>query len=207
MVGLGQQGAWTKWENTLQRRITWSDFWWSDMCHIRFLIQAVYDTLPSPANLHTWGKTETPACPLCAGRGSLQHLLSNCPTALTRVVTTGATIRCSRQSKKQKQSTAIQSSKHQPRKKTINFLKARKKPLSQPSTRASHLSTAPDWQLRVELGSQLKFLSHIVETRLRPDLVIRSDSTKQVIVWELTMPWEERIEETHERKLVEQCSS
>lgn len=62
--------------------ITWSDFWQSDMCCIRFLIQAVYDTLPSPANLHTWGKTETPACPLCAGRGSLQHLLSNCPTAL-----------------------------------------------------------------------------------------------------------------------------
>lgn len=65
----------------------------------------------------------------------------------------------------------------------VNFLKAREKPLSQPSTRASCLSTAPDWQLRVELGSQLKFSSHIVETRLRPELVICSDSTKQVIMW------------------------
>lgn len=55
--------------------------------------------------------------------------------------------------------------------------------------------------MRVELGNQLKFLSHTVETRLRPELVIRSDSTKQVIVWELTMPWEERME-AHERKLM-----
>lgn len=28
----------------------------------RFLVQAVYDVLPSPGNLHVWGKTETPCC-------------------------------------------------------------------------------------------------------------------------------------------------
>lgn len=63
--------------------------------------------------------------------------------------------------------------------------------------------------MRVELGNQLKFLSHIMETRLQPELVICSDSNKQVIMWELTMHWEEHMEEAHESwwKLVEQCSS
>ena len=49
---------------------------------MRFLIQAVYDTLPSPVNLHTWGKAETPQCSLCEKRGSLKHILSSCTRAL-----------------------------------------------------------------------------------------------------------------------------
>lgn len=31
---------------------------------IKFMVQAVYDVLPSPANLHTWGKSDLPTCPL-----------------------------------------------------------------------------------------------------------------------------------------------
>ncbi|XP_030621483.1 rano class II histocompatibility antigen, B alpha chain-like [Chanos chanos] len=33
-------------------------------------------------------------------------------------------------------------------------------------------------------------------------MVIFSDTTKQVIMWKLTVPWEEHMEEAHERKLV-----
>ena len=53
MVRLSQQGAWTRWENYVRRRITWSDLWMSDFGHLRFQIQAVYDVLPSPSNFHT----------------------------------------------------------------------------------------------------------------------------------------------------------
>lgn len=60
MVSLGQQGAWTRWESTLQSKITWSDFWKYDF-HVRFLLQALYDTLPSPANLLTWKKNRGPS--------------------------------------------------------------------------------------------------------------------------------------------------
>ena len=49
----------------------------------------------------------------------------------------------------------------------------------------------------VDLGSQLKF----PESALRPDMVLFSNSTRQVILWELTVPWEGNIEEAHERKL------
>ena len=53
--------------------------------------------------------------------------------------------------------------------------------------------------MRVDLGRQLKFPEEIAITSLRPDIVLWSQSTKQVALIELTVPWEERIEEVHER--------
>ena len=50
-----------------------------------------------------------------------------------------------------------------------------------------------------------------METSLRPDMVLLSVTSKQVILLELTVPWEERMEEASERKrekyaeLVEEC--
>ena len=83
MVCLSQQGAWTRWEKVeKKKRITWSDCWRPDFSEIRFLIKSVYDVLPSPTNLHVWGKRETPECQLYARKGSLQHILSCCPKAL-----------------------------------------------------------------------------------------------------------------------------
>jgi len=47
-----------------------------------FLLRSGYDTLPSPANLHTWGLREHTSCHLCGGRGTTAHILSGCKTAL-----------------------------------------------------------------------------------------------------------------------------
>ena len=58
MVGLSQQGAWTRWEDVRKKRVRWSDCWRPDFNEIRFLIKSVYDVLPSPTNLHIWGKIE-----------------------------------------------------------------------------------------------------------------------------------------------------
>ena len=210
MVGMGQQGAWTKWENVLQRKITWSNIWKADFHRIRFLVQAVYDVLPSPANLHVWGKTETPSCPRCSGRGSLEHLLSSCPKALgdgryrwrhdqvLRAVADSI-------------ATAINTSKGHYKPKTIAFHRAGEKPNIQARAKSGLLTSANDWQLEVDLGKQLKFPSRITSTRLRPDMIIVSDSTKQLIILELTVPWEERMDEANERKrskyqeLVDEC--
>ena len=82
LVGLSQQGAWTRWEDVEKKRVTWSDCWRPDFNEIRFLIESVYDVLPSLTNLHIWGKIETPNCQLCARKGSLQHILSSYPKAL-----------------------------------------------------------------------------------------------------------------------------
>ncbi len=55
--------------------------------------------------------------------------------------------------------------------------------------------------MRVDLGRQLKFPEEIAVTSLRPDIVLWSQATRQVALIKLTVPWEERIEEAHERKL------
>lgn len=64
-----QQGAWTRWEHAMDRKVTWADLWQSETHRISFLVRAVYDVLPSPANLFTWGKVETPKRPSVFRKG------------------------------------------------------------------------------------------------------------------------------------------
>ena len=82
MVGLSRQGAWTRWENFIKRTISWSEIWHADASRLKFLLQSVYDILPSPANLLTWRKSGIPSCPLFAGKGMLKHIVSACPKTL-----------------------------------------------------------------------------------------------------------------------------
>ena len=63
------------------------------------------------------------------------------------------------------------------------------------------LGTAGDWQMQADLRGRLQFPREIALTSQRPDIVIWSTSTKQAILVELTVPWEERIEDAYERKL------
>ena len=49
-------------------------------------------------------------------------------------------------------------------------------------------------------GQAHQFPSDILLTRLRPDLVLVSRSTKVGILGELTVPWEDNVEEAYERK-------
>lgn len=203
-VGMKQQGAWTRWENAVERKVTWAELWKAEPQRIKFLIQAVYDVLPSPSNLHTWGIAETPACPLCSKRGTLEHILSCCTKALgegryrwrhdqvlktiAEAISTGL----------------VWSKQFRPTKKTIAFVRAgdmARTPTARRTSSAGILVSARDWQLLVDLERQLKFPSHIAVTTLRPDIVLVSESTKQVVLMELTVPWEDRFEEAFERKL------
>ncbi|KAK0134264.1 Zinc finger BED domain-containing protein 4 [Merluccius polli] len=196
-VGMKQQ-----WENAVERKVTWAELWKAEPHRIKFLIQAVYDVLPSPSNLHTWGIAETPACPLCSKRGTLEHILSCCTRALgdgryrwrhDQVLKTIA----------EAISTGLEWAKHvRPSKKSIAFVRAGDKPTPvRRTSSAGILMSARDWQVLVDLEHQLKFPSHIVVTTLRPDIVLVSESTKQAVLLELTVPWEDRLEEAFERKL------
>ena len=49
-VAQPKQGAWTRWENTKDRTITWSDIKQMEPKRLGFLIKAVYDILPTPVN-------------------------------------------------------------------------------------------------------------------------------------------------------------
>ena len=50
---------------------------------MKFALNASLDTLPTNANLHTWGKKSSDVCALCSQhRQSLVHVLNNCPVAM-----------------------------------------------------------------------------------------------------------------------------
>ena len=63
----------------------------------------------------------------------------------------------------------------------------------------SILDGATGWNMEVDLGRRLVF-PNIVQTTLRPDIVLWSKKGKKLIVIKLTVPWETRCEEAYERK-------
>ncbi|XP_060082431.1 uncharacterized protein LOC132561748 [Ylistrum balloti] len=196
-VELGQQGSWTRW-NLPERKITWTDLWKMEPLGISFMLRSVYGTLPSPSNLCRWGLLEDPACSLCAGRGTLAHILSGCRVALQQgwyrwrydqVLAALADIL--EKERRQKRSLI------EPHKPHIQFVRAGEK--GPTAYRVNVLSQAPSWEMRVDLNKRLVF-PDVVHTTLRPDIVIWSQQRQKVILVELTVPWEEECDEAHERK-------
>ena len=176
------------------------DLWKAEPYRIRFLVCSVYDVLPSPTNLRIWRLSDSPECQLCKGCGTLEHILSSCPKALgdgryrwrhdlvLKVIadTVGE---------------AIQNSiKLRPPPNQIRFVRAGEKLGKARQSTRGLLASARDWNLQVDLGRRLKFPEKITITSLRPDMVLSSESTKQVVLLELTVPWEDRIEEAYARK-------
>ena len=64
----------------------------------------------------------------------------------------------------------------------------------------SYMEGARDWRLLVDLDRKLKVPRYIVETELRSDMLLISDSTKRMGVIELTVPSEDRVEVAGELK-------
>lgn len=202
-VGMAKQGRWTRWEGGVERKLTWPELWEMDPYKLKFLISAVYDVLPTPSNLNTWGLSDSPACKLCGQRGNLSHILSACKKALAQgrytwrhnqvLAPLAHVLEVERKKKKTRPRKVV---------KYIGFIKEGGKSNVSATENRGILATANDWQLNVDLYSKLCFPEVILTTNQRPDMVLWSLSTKQVLVIELTVPWEERIEEAHERKFL-----
>ena len=62
------------------------------------------------------------------------------------------------------------------------------------------LDTDKVWKLAVDLEEKLKFPECTVGTTLRPGVVVWSVSTKQVVIIELAVPLEKRVEKAQYRK-------
>lgn len=54
--------------------------------------------------------------------------------------------------------------------------------------------------MRVNLDKQLIFPENITSTSLRLRTILFSDKSKQLVMLELTVPWEERLEEASEKR-------
>ena len=119
----------------------------------------------SNANLIRWGKKEDPTCPLCQGRQTTEHVLSFCKIALPK---TNALIFTTEGGAKTWHGRPVR---------TTNQIKCL-------------LDGCDDWDVSADLPQWDSHPSIIKETRLRPDIVIHSASTQQLIIVELTIPYE-----------------
>ena len=75
-VGQRKQGAWTKWKSAKDRAVSWSDLKHMEPKKLSFLIEAVYDVLPIPVNLHAWGLTTSDRCRAIGKTARLKHILT-----------------------------------------------------------------------------------------------------------------------------------
>ena len=141
----------------------------------------------------------------------MEHVLSSCPVALKDGRYTWRHDQVLRVIAGALEAARTQDRHVQEKLRFINFCRAGEKKSSGEGKEKGLLSTAGDWQMVADLDRQLKFPGEIAATSRRPDVVLWSRSTKQVVLLELTVPWEERMEEAYERKLgkyqqlVEEC--
>jgi len=204
-VQQSQQGQWTSWEDALQRSLTWEDIWHMAPLRISFLIRAMYDQLPTGANLARWNVAQDVKCALCGESETLQHVLSACKVALgngrytwrhNQVLKVVAEVL----------QFAISKATTKPRERLepIKWVKAGALPVKadkQVTTNRSILNGANDWQLASDLPNYRAYPQVIRDTNLRPDAVVLSETAKTIVLIELTVPYETNMSESHEYKL------
>ncbi|KAK0148024.1 hypothetical protein N1851_012273 [Merluccius polli] len=204
-VSQAKQGRWMKWDGVERRKITWSELWNMESNMLSFTIRATYDVLPTPANLHLWFG-EDPACLQCLAPATLKHILVGCKTSLTQGRYTwrhNQVLKCLAAALESKR--VITNAKPPEAQTTFwqpaSFIRKGEKQLTNRSPADScPLNAARDWEMRVDLNQRLTFPPEIAATNLRPDLVLWSKTCRRVFIMELTVPWEEAIDEAFERK-------
>ena len=177
-VAQPKQGAWTRWENTKDRTITWSDIKQMEPKQLGFL-KAVYDILPTPVNLKLWGLNTSNLCKACGKIANLKHVLTGCQYSLRSYTwrhneilgiiaeiakmcyETANEILCIK--------TNIQFVKEG------NVLKT---PHRNNRHKPTLLDSCTDWRVIADVDRQLAFPTEITSTRQRPDLVIWSVKSK-----------------------------
>ena len=200
-VQQSQQGHWTAWEGALQRSLSWNDIWHMAPLRISFILRSTYDLLPSNANLVKWGKTEDPSCPLCHKKQTVEHVLSSCHVALAQGRYTWRHNQVLKELAQTVETRAMtkKRSDRTPRATVVFYSTGGKRswPTSTVSLGTSKqglLDGADDWECTADLPGWNRYPEVISKSGMRPDIVIHSQSTKQVIMIELTVPYESRME-------------
>ena len=203
------QGDWLNFDAVLRADLGWNALIYSYPQELfKFLINSTHNVLPTPDNLKRWGKTVVDIkCNLCGSpSATLKHILNGCPMALNQGRFTWRhdnVLQCivKEIESKIEKINSINNYNRSIKDSFINFVKEGKPPSGKSSYKPGLLYTANDWILTYDKSHDpLIFPPHIVQTSLRPDLIIHSNITKQVILIELTVPTEDNIIDWHARK-------
>ena len=216
------QGRFLTWENAMSLDTGWSNLLYKlspDL--LKFHVNAIHNTVASPANLMLWKKSSTGVCALCGKYGTLSHILTHCRVALNqgrynwrhdqtlraimhpvfeqvKKINAGGVIRSVARntvfhtSGKWYGSRQCDTSGNTKSKVTF--------PVPNPKMKG-YLSGADDWKVRYDEDEKQKnFPSVIVAHSKRPDVVIFSLKIKRVLIMELTCGNEENFSNQHQRK-------
>ena len=194
-VAQPKQGAWTRWENTKDRTITWSDIKQMEPKQLGFLIKAVYDILPTPVNFKLWGLSTSNLWKACGKVANLTHVLTGCQYSLRSYTwrhneILGIIAEIAKM--------CFETANEIPCIKTnIQFVKEQnvsKTPHRNNRHKQTLLDGCTDWHVIADVDRRLAFPMEITSTRQRPDVVIWSVNSKKVIIAELTIPFETNID-------------
>ena len=200
LTNCSSQGAPMNWE-VPERRLGHREVMEMPEGRLKFLVKSVFDLLPTPSNKNRWYGTEE-KCHLCGGVGTTTHILSGCPTALSQgryrwrhdevlreLAQTMEERRRNHNDTEEKTGPGI-----------LFVKEGGKKTQTVKTSPRSFMDGARDWRLLVDLDGKLRVPHKIVETELRPDMLLISDSTKRMGLIELTVPSEDRVEVAGELK-------
>lgn len=130
--GNKEQGAWTRWENAIKRKVTWSRLWKAEPQRFKFL-HAHFAPKWHPQQILS-------CCPKVLGKGrsrwSHDQVLKVIAEPIVAAVKWAKIFR--------------------PSKRAITFIRAREQPRRERRTSAGFLASARDWQLLKDLERQLK---------------------------------------------------
>ena len=212
LVDKGVQGKFLTWENTMQLDLGWSNLIYNyrfSPSLLKFHLNAIHDVAHTPANLKLWNYSNTGKCPLCGWNTcNIKHILAVCSVArntkrynwrhdnVLRVIAgalmmqIGQFNRGEHVQRLHKEWTKFKSKKTQ-----------YGRPEKKMEMRKSFPGEAKDWKILWDEDKYpAHFPQHIYNTAERPDIVVWSDSSKQVILIELTCGDESNFGDQVERK-------
>jgi hypothetical protein len=99
--------------------------------------------------------------------------------------------------KKANEKTAKQATEHPPVRAGTRPLRSNKPPAAPGEGMLDH---AKDWKIAADLPGMREYPELIKESGLRPDMVLISDSSRTVVIIELTVPYESNMSGSHELK-------
>ncbi|GFO49169.1 polyprotein [Plakobranchus ocellatus] len=179
-----------------ERSLTWNDIWHMAPLRISFLVRSVSDLQPSNANQVRWGKKDDPTCPLCLGRQTTEHVLRSCKVALSqglyRVLQELASVIST--AEREIHPFSISS--------TVFTTEGRAKKWNGWSIiinthRKGPLDGCDNWVVSADLPEWERHPDVIRKTASRPNIMIHFASTQQIMMVELTVPYESRMEEAY----------
>ncbi|MGH0147808.1 UNVERIFIED_CONTAM: hypothetical protein FKN15_025961 [Acipenser sinensis] len=146
---------------------------------------------------------EDPSCPLCSSPATLRHILTGCKVGLSQGrFTWRQMLGCLALALEDKCNMTIMLPPVPSTQKTTFLHPGEQLPRKGIKTklRPGQLEVTRDWKMLADVGQELIFPPEMATTSLRPDIVLWSGSARLVHLVELTVPWEDAVDEMYERK-------